>query len=57
MKKITFTDSPDDSDYRIKGEEYVGEYINNNTPIEVFCRQHNCRYTATPSSILNKLSC
>ena len=29
MKKITFADSPDDSDYRIKGEEYVGEYINN----------------------------
>lgn len=37
--------------------DVIGEYINNNTPIEIYCRKHDYYYKATPVSILDKFSC
>lgn len=35
----------------------IGSYINNSTPIEVFCTKHNYSYFSTPVSLLSRLTC
>ena len=34
-----------------------GEYVNNNTPIQVFCTKHNYTYFSTPATLLNRKTC
>ena len=35
----------------------LGEYVNNSTPIEVFCTKHNYTYALTPVALLDRLTC
>lgn len=35
----------------------VGEYINNSTPIELYCTKHKHFFTLTPAAVLNRKSC
>lgn len=35
----------------------IGEYINNVTPIKVYCKKHNYTYSLTPVALLNRKTC
>ncbi len=35
----------------------IGEYINNSTNIELYCKEHDCYYSTTPSSSLKRYTC
>lgn len=37
--------------------EVIGEYINNSTPIEMYCKEHDYYFSLSPASMLNRLSC
>ena len=35
----------------------TGEYVNNSTPINVYCQKHNYEYALTPVALLDRLTC
>lgn len=35
----------------------IGKYVNNSTPIEVYCIEHNYTYFLTPAALLNRMTC
>jgi len=37
--------------------EVRGEYINNSTPIEIYCNQHKYSYYLTPAAALSRITC
>lgn len=37
--------------------EVIGEYVNNNTATDLYCKKHNCYFSLTPSAMLSRWSC
>lgn len=37
--------------------DVLGEYVNNSTPIEMYCNKHNFKFSLSPSGILTRINC
>lgn len=37
--------------------QVIGKYINNTTPVDLYCQKHDCYFSTDPSSAYKRLSC